>query len=156
MCGVKLVGLLVLSLYWSPILLFSSSPLLLFSSSLLYQLPYFQFLFVLSLQNSDSGVHACRHGDACVHAAQSNTRPLCRPFLDYLPPLAEMRDRYNVSTVFLSTDDADVAKDAPAALAKMVCMPACSCMPAYAYIYSHTITHAKHARAHTHTHAADV
>ena len=52
-------------------------------------------------------------GDACVHAAQSNTRPLCRRWLDYLPALALMRDRYSVHTVFLSTDDEEVARVAP-------------------------------------------
>ena len=60
-----------------------------------------------------------RRGDACVHAAQSNTRPLCRPLTDYLAPLAEMRGLYKAHTVFLSTDDAQVERDAPALLAQM-------------------------------------
>ena len=93
-----------------------------------------------------------RRGDACVHAAQSNTRPLCRPLTDYLAPLAEMRGLYKAHTVFLSTDDAQVERDAPALLAQMgkkknlgtnggengriwgglsVCMCVCVCVCAY-------------------------
>ena len=44
---------------------------------------------------------------------QSNTRPLCRPWSDYLPALAQMRDRYGADTVFVSTDDEEVARIAP-------------------------------------------
>ena len=44
---------------------------------------------------------------------QSNTRPLCRPWSEYVPALAQMRDRYEVNTVFVSTDDEEVASIAP-------------------------------------------
>jgi hypothetical protein len=64
------------------------------------------------------GLHV-RRGDACVHAAQSNTRPLCRELKDYIPALAQMRARYGVRTVFVSTDDEGVAQEAPGMLAKL-------------------------------------
>ena len=55
-----------------------------------------------------------------MHAAQSNTRPLCRPFSDYLPAVRDMRDRYNARIVFVSTDDAAVASAAPSVLQQEV------------------------------------
>ena len=76
------------------------------------------FLGGVAQETGVIGLHV-RHGDACVHAAQSNTRPLCRRFEEYLPALAQMRDRYAVRTVFVSTDDAAVAQAAPAALAAL-------------------------------------
>ena len=75
-------------------------------------------LEIVAQETGVIGLHV-RHGDACVHAAQSNTRPLCRRFEEYLPALAQMRDRYAVRTVFVSTDDAAVAQAAPAALAAL-------------------------------------
>ena len=57
------------------------------------------------------GLHV-RHGDACVHAAQSNTRPLCRPLADYIPAVLKLRRAYGLEAVFLSTDDEEVVEDA--------------------------------------------
>jgi len=104
-----------------------------------------QALQALGLQGRGGiiGLHV-RHGDACVHAAQSNTRPLCRPFSEYLPGVREMRDRYNARTVFLSTDDAHVASAAPAIL-RLV----------HTHTHTHTYTHTHihtHTYTHTHTH----
>ncbi|KAJ1472083.1 hypothetical protein T484DRAFT_1915304 [Baffinella frigidus] len=61
------------------------------------------------------GVHI-RRGDACVHAAQSNTRPLCRGVPEYMAGVFRMASRYGAQHVALSTDDASVVEEVEAAL----------------------------------------
>lgn len=53
------------------------------------------------------GLHI-RHGDACTHASLSNYRPGCKSVADYFAEVVKMGEKYDVSKVFLATDDDSV------------------------------------------------
>ena len=60
------------------------------------------------------GLHI-RHGDACTHASLSNYRPGCKSVDDYLEMVAQVGAKYDVTKVFLATDDDSVLQHVRAA-----------------------------------------